>query len=231
MLESLIVFFSMLMWLEIQTTDVNYYWSWVEMTGYVDEFEKEINIQEIQKTVIIEDYFLFLERLGRINYARGCAGEATPPTRNGEKRVRCWIRSFDCWWMMKYYGWIKGILTQDDMKYLRSDTLYWLWDPKDPRTAERWDFMYWTAMSSGNDATHFAVITTWYDDINHTLTIMDNFNLWSPWKIGERQLKVSCNAVKCWYMWKYRIYISSNWMVELANKRWILVNAFKIFDD
>ena len=226
MIEQLLSFFTMILGLQIQ--EDTYYGSWVQITGYVDDFEKQINIQEIQKSIIIEDYFLFTERLGRINYARWCAGEATPPDRNWN---RCGMKSFDCWGMMKYFWYIKGILQQSDMKYLKSKTLYELWEPKDPRTAERWDFMYWEAMSTGNDATHFAVIYSGYNDQTHTITIRDAADPKHFGKIWAREISVSCNAIKCWYMWKYRIYISSNGMVEVASKRGIQVNAFKIVDN
>ena len=226
MLEQLLSFFTMILWLQIQ--EDTYYWSWVQITWYVNDDEYERNIQEIQKQIIIDDYFLFTERLGRINYARWCAWEATPPNKLWQ---HCWIRSFDCWGMMKYYWYIKGILQKSDMVYLKSETLYQLWEQKDPRTAERGDFMYWEAMSTGNDATHFAVVYSWYNDVTHTITIWDAANPKHFWKIWPREIKVACDSRKCRYMWKYRIYISSNGMVEEANRRWILVNAFKIVDD
>lgn len=38
---------------------------------YEDEMNR--NAQEEQRQIIIEDYFKFLEKIGRIRYARGCA--------------------------------------------------------------------------------------------------------------------------------------------------------------
>ena len=231
MIEQLLALFASVLWLSQDTTGT-YYWSWVELTWYLStwDFSYEINLQEIQKTIIIEDYFRFISRLGKINYARGCAGEATPPVWDDKrkKRARCWVRSFDCWGMMKYYWRVKWIINQSELSHLNSETLYWLWEPKDPRLAERWDFMYWTARSSWFDATHFAVITTGYNEDTHELTIMDNYTYWNPWKISERKLKVSCNSTRCMYMGKYNIKISTNWMVEEAQRKQIQVNAFKI---
>lgn len=227
MLESLLAFFTMMLWLEPQQE--TYYWSGVEITGYIEtgDISYDMNLQEIQKNIIIEDYFLFLDRLWRINYARGCAWEATPPTYINGKRARCWIKSFDCWGMMKYYWRVKWILEKWDMVYLRSDTLYWLWFPKDPRTAERWDFMYRKWYGKSEWETHFAVVSSWYNEDTHSMLIYDNMWDWRN-KAGEREIKVSCNSKLCHYAWMFRIYIATNWLVEVASKRWILVNAFKI---
>lgn len=233
MIEQLLTFFAMFLWLDIQQWDKEYYWSWVEITWYLETWDIswQMNMQDIQKTIIIEDYFLFLDRLWKINYARGCAWEATPPIWNWQRRVKCWIRSFDCWWLMKYYWRIKWIFEKSDMAYLRSDSLYALWHPKDPRTAERWDFMYWKWFGKAEWKTHFAVVSSWYNDETHTMWIYDNANWPNTNKTWEREIRVSCDSRKCWYIGRYRIYVATNWLVELASEKWIQVNAFKILDE
>jgi hypothetical protein len=225
MIEQLLWFFLALLWLEPQDNDIVYYWSGVELTGYLStgDTSYDMNYQEIQKHIIIEDYFLFTERLWKINYARWCAGEATPPTYKNGKRYRCWVRSFDCGGMMKYYWWIKWIIDQKELAYLNAEWLYKLWEPKDPRTAERWDFMFWTS----EEWNHFALITTGYNEVNHTLTIRDAVKNST---LKEREIHVSCNDDHCNYMWKYRISISTNGMVEEANRKWIQVNAFRLIE-
>jgi hypothetical protein len=57
-----------------------------------------MNFQAEQKQIIIDDYFIFADRIGKIKYARGCAGELTPPSRSEEKqkRVKCSDNAFDC---------------------------------------------------------------------------------------------------------------------------------------
>lgn len=217
MIESLLAFFSMILWLEIEQNQN--YWSWVVITWFIDTWV--VDIADIQKHIIIEDYFLFTERLGRINYAKWCAWESTPPDRNGNT---CWFRSFDCGGIMKYYGWIKNILEKKDIAFLNSRTLYELWIPKDPRIAERWDFMFWQWPTWR----HFAIVSSWYNQETKTITIRDAVKNST---IQDRELKVYCNSSYCNYLWSYKIYISTNGMVELAKKRWIQVNAFKIINE
>jgi len=227
MLEQLLSFFAMMLWLEMQSPDTQYYWSWVEITWYLEtgDISWQMNMQEIQKNIIIEDYFLLASRLGRIHYARGCAGEATPPTWNGQRRVKCWVKSFDCAGLMKYYWWFKQILDKKDVWYINSVKLYELWYPKDPRTSERWDFTSRIWFWESEWKTHFAIVSSWYS--NGRLRVLD----YTKWVPEERELRVSCNKSVCHYAWRYRISVATNWLVEEANRKWIQVNAFKILDN
>lgn len=206
-------------------------WPVVDTWTIIDTWsvERQMNFRAEQKDTIIEDYFIFAERIGKIKYARGCAGEFTPPTRSEEKqkRVSCSDNAFDCGGVMKAYGVVKGIIDEKEMVYFNSKTLYELWQKKDPRTAERGDFMYrkWFGENeTGNRSTHFAVVSrdyTWW-----VLRVYDNYNWPNHNELWERALKVSCNQTLCRYAWKFRIYVATNGFFELANERWLTVKSF-----
>jgi hypothetical protein len=203
--------------------------SWAINTWSIDY---ELNYQAEQRQTIIDDYFVFASQFWKIKYARGCVWEYTPKRRNWEKRVWCSKNAFDCAWLMKAYGYVKGILDKDEFRRFNSRTLYELWQPIDPRTARRGDFMYrknfWE--TTGNDATHFAIISRDYD-WSWTLRIYDNVKPWMQDEFWERNIKVSCNRTLCYYAGKFRIYISSNGMFEYANKKWVEVQPFIVIEN
>jgi hypothetical protein len=176
---------------------------------YQDEFER--NYLAEQKQIIIDDYFLFADKIGKINYARWCAW--------GYEWAGCGKKSYDCWWAMKAYLIAKGIVHR--YMWLNSQTLYQLGNPKDARTAERWDFMYRRGFgddnSSGNMSTHFAVVSRDYDD-SWVMWIYDNVNPEGQDKYHERSINVACSKNYCVYLGKYRIYVASNGAFELANQ-------------
>ena len=195
-------------------------------TLYMDEFER--NHQAEQKNIIIEDYFLFLKKLGKINYVRWCFGEYTPPVRNyeGNKSMRCSSKSFDCAWLIKAYAVSKWILTSQEASFLNSKWMYGLWTPKDPRNAERWDFTareWFGDRSTGNYSSHFAMISRDYS-WDWILRVYDNVS-WDYHNIvWERPLKVVYSNGKFYYMGKYRISVSTNWLYEIAQKKNIEVS-------
>lgn len=94
-----------------------------------------------QEEIIIEDYFLFLNKIGKIKYARGCMGEYTPARRSEEKqrRVKCSDNAFDCAGLVKAYGIAKGIITSSEASYYNSQTLMDLATPKHATLAKRGD--------------------------------------------------------------------------------------------
>ena len=186
-----------------------------EITG--DALQKEYlqKQKEEQKEIITEWYFDWLERLGRINYALGCAWNATD---------WCSSKSFDCSWLIKYYGYWKKIFSIDEIKHYNSSTLFNLWSKKDPRTAERWDltFWIWEWVDENWDSlpNHIAVVTRAYE--TGWIWIMDNLK----WVWEERFLKMHCNDRYCNYIWKRNIYVASNWLFEEAQRRWIVVEKY-----
>ena len=191
---------------------------------YIDEFEQ--NHQEEQKQIIINDYFLFADKLGKITYARWCAGKYGMGTQDPTqwKYNYCSPKSFDCGWAMKAYLVAKWIQTKQDISHMNSQTLYELGTPKDPRTAEKWDFMYrrWYGdVDSGNQSTHFAVVYSGYD--GNSMWIYDNIVPWGQDQYNPHKIKLTCDSTMCHYLGKYRIYVATNWAIELANKLWIEV--------
>jgi len=190
---------------------------------YEDEIER--NYLAEQKEIIINDYFLFATKIWKINYARWCAGWYERATRSEEKQeyISCWKKSFDCGWAMKAYLKAKGIF--DDIGWLNSQKLYELGTPKDPRMAERWDFMYrrWFGdVASGNMSTHFAMVAEDYSGWNE-MWIYDNVVPGWVDRYNKRLIRVSCNSKYCSYMGKYRLYIATNGAREVASKAGIEV--------
>jgi hypothetical protein len=60
-----------------------------------DEFER--NHQAEQEQIIIDDYFIFAKKIGKIIYARGCAGGYEKPTLGSDgKYHNCNKKAFDC---------------------------------------------------------------------------------------------------------------------------------------
>lgn len=182
--------------------------------------EQSRNYLSEQKKIVIEDYFTFAKKLGKLNYARWCAGKYT----------NCWSKSFDCGWVMKAYLVAKWIISKSELlQWLyNSLTLYELWNKKDPRTAERWDFMYrrWYGENqSWNLSTHFSIVARDYTGWN-TLWIFDNVVPGWQDKYNERPIRLTCSSTVCHYLGKYRIYIASNWAFEKANERGIEVQPW-----
>ena len=176
---------------------------------YQDEIER--NYQAEQKDIIINDYFLFADKIGKIRYARWCAGWY-------EEWGKCSKKSFDCWWAMKAYIKAKGIL--DDIGWLNSSSLYDLGTPKDPRTAERGDYMYRKSFGevvSGNMSTHFSVVAEDYSG-GRDMWIYDNVIPGWADRYNKRLIHLSCNSRSCSHLGKYKIYISTNGGREVASK-------------
>jgi len=219
-METLVAFMMGMMSLYFIPSDQIFTWN-------IDEIQR--NIWESQKEIIIEDYFLFMDRISNFRYARGCMWSATPKTRSEEKQkyVWCCVDCFDCSWLMKAYGFMKWVFTKKELWHLRSDSLYELWTKIDPRWAERWDFTYWKwfwEASSWSRSTHFAVVSSWYS--NWSIWVYDNVNWKNKNELWERELKLYCNSKYCTYLWKYKIYISTNWLFELSQKKGIIVEKF-----
>jgi hypothetical protein len=175
----------------------------------------DIHLQE-QQQVIIEDYFTFATKLGNYNYARWCAWGYEPKTwsEENQKRVGCSKKSFDCWWVIKAYGFIKWIFTKKEIWHLNSEALYKLAKPVAPAAAQRWDYTFRTLVWwSGAASTHWAFVYTplsW-----NKIAIFD----WLDWKFKSRELIVRCNKFYCTYntdKWRYKIKFSTNPLVEVA---------------
>ena len=114
----------------------------------IDQIVIESNVDEQQRNyvaeqeeIIIEDYFLFLKKIDKINYARGCAWDSTLPRWDSakQKRVKCGSKSFDCAWLIKSYGVEKGIIKDTELWLYNSQTLMDLATKKEWVTAKRWD--------------------------------------------------------------------------------------------
>ena len=186
----------------------------------LDEFER--NHQAEQKQIAIEDYFTFADKIGKIIYARWCAWGYEVATKWADgKYHNCNKKAFDCWWAMKAYLVAKGILDKKDISLYNSNTLYDLWIKKDPRTAERWDFMYrrWFGKAaSWKNSTHFSVVSRNYNPGDRTMWIYDNVVPWGTDKFHEREIPISCNATMCHYAGMFRIYVSTNGVFELTQQ-------------
>lgn len=195
---------------------------------YIEDEMLRNHIAE-QQAIIIDDYFLFLDKIGKIKYARWCMGEYTPPVRSEEKqkRVKCSDNAFDCAGLVKAYGIAKGIITQDEARRYSSQSLMSLATKKHATLAQRWD---WTSRQWFGDratwslSTHFAMISRDYTGGN-TLRVYDNVNGPNNNKLGERALHVAVVGDKFYYLGKYRISVYTNWFVEEAKKRWVTVES------
>lgn len=192
--------------------------------------EQERNYLAEQEEIIVEDYFLFLDKIGKIKYARWCMGEYTPPVRSEEKqkRVRYSDNAFDCAGLIKWYGIAKGIITTKEASHMNSQTIVLLWEKKDATLAKRWDFTSWQGYwerSTGNLSTHFAMVSRDYTGGN-ILRIYDNVNWPNNNIVWERAIKVAYNRGKFNYMGKYRISVYSNGLVETARERNITVDRW-----
>lgn len=192
--------------------------------------EMDANYLAEQEQVIIEDYFLFLKKIGKITYARWCMWEYTPPSRNEEKqkRVRCSDNAFDCAGLIKAYGVAKGILNDNEVKHYNSRSMYELWSPKDPRTAKRWDFTSWQWFGdrlTGDLSSHFAIVSRDYQG-DGILWVYDNVNWPNNNVIWERALKISYVWGKFYYLGKYKISVATNGLAKVARERWITVEPW-----
>lgn len=190
-----------------------------------DELER--NFYAEQEEIIIEDYFLFLDKIGKIKYARWCMGEYTPATRSEEKqkRVKCSDNAFDCAGLVKGYGVAKGILSTKEVWHMNSQTIVLLWQHKDASLAQRGDFTSrqgYGDRSTGNLSTHFAMISRDYTG-GSILWIYDNVNGPNNNIVWERSIRVAYVGGKFHYMGKYRINVYTNGLVEAARERGITV--------
>lgn len=191
------------------------------------EDEQQRNFMAEQEEIIIEDYFLFLDKIGKIKYARWCMGEYTPPVRSEEKqkRVKCSDNAFDCAGLVKAYGIAKGIITSSEAKYYNSQSLMELAQPKHAALAKRWDRTSrqgYGERSTGNLSTHFAMISRDYTG-GSTLWVYDNVNGPSNNKLGERPLRIALVGSKFHYLGKYRITVYTNGFVEKTQREWLTV--------
>lgn len=192
--------------------------------------EADRNFLAEQEQIIIEDYFLFLDRIGKIKYARWCIGEYSPPVWSEEKqkRIKCSDNAYDCAGLIKGYAVAKGILTTREVWHLNSQTIVLLWTQKDVRTAKRWDFTSrqgYGEKAEGTQSTHFAMVSRDYTG-GSSLWIYDNVNGPNHNILWERELHISYNA-RGWfnYVGAYRITVYTNGLVETARARWITVDS------
>lgn len=183
--------------------------------------EEQRNYVAEQEEIIIEDYFLFLQKIGKINYARGCAWDSTPPSRDhvNQKRVRCWSKSFDCAWLIKSYGVEKGIIKNTEIWLYNSQSLMELAEKKDWMVARRWDRTSWTSISW----THFAIVSRDYE-WDGILRVFDNANGPNLNQLKERPLRVRYSQGNFIYLGKRVIQIYTNWYVDQAKKNNIHVD-------
>ncbi len=202
----------------------------------VDEQQRQVLIQQQtkylaeQEQIIIEDYFTFASKIGKIIYARWCAGGYEPSSWSDSKQkyVNCYKKSFDCGGVMKAYLYVKWLISKAEMVYYNSETMYQLGLSKNPKTAKRGDFMYrrwYNDVSSGNMSTHFSVVSrdyTW----GGTMWIYDNVVPWWTNQFHERAIQLYCNTIMCHHLGKYRIYIASNGAYSLARQRQIEVTPW-----
>lgn len=198
----------------------NYEWSIWDLqerqTIMADELQR--NYEEEQKDIIIEDYFLFTERIKKIRYAYWCAW--------WKEWLWCSSSMFDCSWLMEAYWVIKWIIGK---AIYNSKSLYEMWDKKNPIMAERWDFTYRVSDSlTWSYKTHFAIVSRDYSWWNF-LWVYDNNNWLYKNVIWERALRVRYNSKYFSYA-RYRIYISSNWFVKKAREEQISVNKWQSVD-
>ena len=195
---------------------------------YEDELQR--NFQAEQEEIIVEDYFLFLEKISKIKYARWCMGEYTPARRSEEKqkRVRCSDNAFDCAGLIKWYGIAKGIISAQEASHYNSQSLMSLATLKDGRTAKRWDRTSRQGYGdrlTGTLSTHFAMVSRDYDWGN-TLRVYDNANWTNNNVLAERALKVASVHGKFHYMGKYKITVYTNGFVELAQSKWLVIERW-----
>lgn len=190
-----------------------------------DEWER--NYQNEQEQIIIEDYFLFMEQIGKINYARWCAWTYTPPVRNAEqwKRVRCWSKSFDCSGLIKGYWVAKWLLSSKELGRYNSQSLMDLADKKDWMIARRWDWTSWNSV----EWTHFAIVSREYE-WDWILWVYDNVNWPNLNLLRERPLKVRYSQWKFIYLGKRVIEVYTNWYVDLARDNKIHVESWQLVD-
>jgi len=188
---------------------------------YEDEMYR--NYLAEQEEIIIEDYFLFLKKIDKINYGRWCVGEYTKPIRSEEKqkRVRCGKKTFDCSWLIKAYWVAKWIISDSSLWKYNSQTIVDLWDKKDGYLAKRGD---WTSWKS-KDWTHFAVVSKDYDWWDYLL-VYDNVNWEYMNLLRERELKVRYSKWRFTYAWKRVIEVYQNWYVEYAKRNNIKVDKW-----
>lgn len=225
----------LMMILGLATTGLMYpNYEWVTQTVNTNEqiiqlYEDEMqrNFMAEQEEIIIEDYFLFLDKIGKIRYARWCMGEYTPPVRSEEnqKRVKCSDNAFDCAGLVKAYGIAKGIITEEEATHYNSQSLMSLAQSKHATLAQRGDRTSrqgYGERSTGNLSTHFAMISRDYTGGN-TLWVYDNVNGPSNNKLGERPLSIALVGSKFHYMGKYRITVYTNGYVEKTQKEWITI--------
>ena len=189
-----------------------------------DEYQR--NYIEVQHQIIVEDFFTFATALGKYNYARGCAWGYGPDVWNADKqkRINCWKKSFDCWWVIKAFAAIKGIFTKKEVGRNNSATLYDMGQPIAPEMAQRGDYTFRQLVSwSGLASTHGAVVV---DALSWgRITIFD----WLKGKFEERDLVLHCSKTSCIYNTnngKYRIKFSTNPLYEVAMEKWVTVEPF-----
>lgn len=198
-------------------------WTWLVDTWSI---EYQMNYQHFQREVIVEDFFTFAESLWNYNYARGCAWWYWPDRWDAEKQkqVRCSKKSFDCWWVIKAFWFIKWILDRREVWRNNTKTLYNFWRPISPYMAQRWDYTYWELVKwTWLATTHWAFVReelSW-----NILKIYD----WLWWQFNERELILHCWEDSCLYNtnnWRYKIYFSTNPLWEISQNKWIEVQPF-----
>lgn len=195
---------------------------------YEDEVQR--NFEAEQKEIIIEDYFLFLDKIWKIRYARWCAGEYGKATRSDirNKRVKCSDNAYDCAGLVKGYAVAKWILTQEDIAHYNSQSLMSLSTKKDARTAKRGDRtsrISYGKNETGWVKTHFAMVSRDYSGDN-ILRIYDNANGPNLNVLAERPIKVRYVRSNFTYMNYYRIGVYTNGLITKAFNEWIVVDRW-----
>jgi len=177
--------------------------------------EEQRNYVAEQEEIIIEDYFLFLQKIDKINYARGCAWDSTLPRwdHNLQKRVKCGPKSFDCAGLIKSYGVEKGIIKNTELWLYNSQTLMDLATKKEWMIAKRGD----RTSRNSVDGTHFAIVSRDYQD-DWILRVFDNANGPNLNQLRERPLNVRYSQGKFIYLGKRVIEVYTNGYVDQAKK-------------
>ena len=212
------------LWLIITGFNLTTYVPNVNVDTWSDEYQ--INYQEVQRQIISEDFFTFATALGNYTYARGCAWWYGPDHRDAanQKRNHCSRKAFDCAGVIKAYGFVKWILTREEIGRNNSATLYDFGQPIAPELAQRWDYTFRQLINgSGAASTHgafvFSPLSGW------VMEIFDGIN----GRFHDRQLILHCNDSYCKYNTDdgvYKIKFATNPLVEIAAEKWITVDAF-----
>jgi len=172
------------------------------VTGYQDQ---------VQNYLLTENYIERTDKLQWIRYARWWD-------------LR-W-RYTDCWWLFVRF-WINNWLWDDDFwSHNNSFKIWKKWNvKKDFDEVGRWDFLFFDS----KNGYHIAMATTWFDW--RYLWIID-FVRWDSPEIRDIRL-YRCrwwfNNSYCYRTkkWTRRVYAATNWFVEVAKEKDIVLDETK----